>query len=289
MDQAWDGVAPGQPRPAEQQGPSPAAAAVTALQPVAAGASSGSSSDVTRESEPVHRGSAESIIHQHSWPAAAEPALVRSAKPEPHGDADPAHLKPRGDLPAQPTPRTSSAHSAPRPAEAPKCESFSSEDELVPGLGRPSPRTEKSRRLSESREACEREAAEVEHVLSEGLKAHVEAASEELDQLTDSQQHRLVETTQLAEPKHAENPCTAAVADASTAMTSAPVEVVNQSSASSASLDVLDNSVCVAIDAEQFAAPDAEAISAEAALLNEQRHFARRDTFDPYEADAALR
>ena len=300
--EAWDGVAPGQPRRVVQQGPSPAGAAVAPPQSVAAAASSGSISDVARESELPCRSVAETLMSQRSLPAAAEPELARSAPREPRGDADPAHLKPRGDHPSQTMPRASSAHSAPHRVDAPDSESLRVDSAVGPRLGPSSPQVtpiEKSRRPSERREqtastvACDREAAEVEHVLSEAPKAPGDAASEKLDQ-EDAQEHRLVlETAQPADPKRVASPCTAADdadANAATAMTApAPVELDNQPGTSSASLDVLDNSVCIAIDAEQFPAPDAGAISDEAALLNEQRHFTRRDTFDPYEADAALR
>ena len=57
-----------------------------------------------------------------------------------------------------------------------------------------------------------------------------------------------------------------------------------------AAVDVLESSVCVALaEEENFVSLGSS--EGEAALegLDMQRHFTRRDTFDPYREDAALR
>lgn len=276
--EAWAGVAPGQPRPLQQPGPSPAAVAPPRSGVAPAG--SGSISDgVKRPRGDASGDCPEPTVSQGSCPVAA---TALSAQPEP------AQLEPRADQPSQPTPRANPVKPASRPAD------LRVEGQLARELRSSTSQTEDCLRLSQrhvqvaSTEAICRPAAEA-HVLSEGLNTPGDTAPESLREAGEPAQ-LLTDVTQPKDSKRTQSPSTAADAVASTAATtSASAVVSNHPNASSASLDVLDNSVCVAIDAGQFTRPDTDDGEVEAALLNVQRHFTRRDTFDPYEADAALR
>ena len=275
--EAWAGVAPGQPRPLEQPGPSPAAAAVAPL------GSRSISDGVTRQRGDVSGDCPEPMVSQGSCPVVAKPATALSAQPEPRG-AEPAQLTPRA-IPATP---------ASLPAEASQHADLRTEDQLASEIRPSISQTEDCvRQMQRSVQVASTEArcqpAAEPHVLSEGLNTPGDTASENLREADDPAQ-LLTDDTQPAGWNCAQSVSTATDTVAPTvATTSASAVVDNHPSASSGSLDVLDNSVCVAIDAEQFTRPDTDGSPIEAALLNDQRHFTRRDTFDPYEADAALR
>ena len=277
--ESWAGVAPNQPR-AERQAPSAAAEAAAAaaaaarapenpLSPAVAAAASASA--------PV------AMQANHSVGSAAEPMATPECRPAAAGrvvaEASPAAAQQGQEAERTPADARKQQRDPSSPIQLPVDVATKS---LTVGL-LASPSSSPAHMPAAAAQKVVHDTAESRPTLT-GLSAAArpDAPCGQPDSPTESTKATSEHSSFAA----------SRVDESSSAAKSTPTAaspIADQSGASSASSDVLDNSVCIALDGETFTPADTDAAAVEAALLNHQRHFTRRDTFDPYSDDAALR